>query len=169
MHKFSSKFACGLIIVTAMLVGCSAPAAPIEKVDLKPALANLTTAELPTILVHKTPSCGCCVAWVEHLKAAGFKVQLDELTDLTQARNKLGVPDTKASCHTAEVAGYVVEGHVPAADIKRLIEEKPKAKGLVLPGMPIGSPGMETPDGHKEAFTVERLEIDGTTTPYAKH
>jgi hypothetical protein len=84
-------------------------------------------------------------------------------------KQQLGIPADKASCHTAEVDGLVVEGHVPAEDIKRLLAERGDARGLVLPGMPVGSPGMESPDGRVQAYTVERLGADGRTTPYAEH
>ena len=124
---------------------------------------------LPKVLVHKSPSCGCCGAWVDHMRQAGFEVQVDETDELEPIRKRLGVPYAKGSCHTAEVGGYVVEGHVPAADIKRLLAEKPKAKGLVLPGMPMGSPGMESPDGRVAPYTVELVGMNGTTTAYAQH
>lgn len=98
---------------------------------------------LPLIKVYKDPNCGCCGAWVEHLKAAGFPVSVDETPAIWDIKRRLGVPEELASCHTAEVAGYLVEGHVPASAIKRLLKEKPEGKGLAVPGMPIGSPGME--------------------------
>lgn len=128
-----------------------------------------TAGALPVVLVHKTPTCGCCGAWVEHMRAAGFPVQVEERTDLEPVRQRLGVPYGKGSCHTAQVGGYFVEGHVPAEDVKRLLAERPRARGLVVPGMPLGSPGMETPDGRVQPYTVERVEPDGTTTAYAHH
>ena len=97
----------------------------------------------PAVLVHKDPNCGCCAGWVQHLRDNGFSVEVDETENLTPIRRQLGVPDALAACHTAEVAGYVVEGHVPAAAIQRLLQERPDAKGLAVPGMPVGSPGME--------------------------
>jgi hypothetical protein len=92
-----------------------------------------------------------------------------ETDDLEPLRRQLGVPYGKGSCHTAMVDGYVIEGHVPAADIQRLLAEHPNARGLALPGMPAGSPGMEVPDGHVQAYTVERIEHDGSTRPWAVH
>ena len=124
---------------------------------------------LPQVLVHKSATCGCCGAWVDHLRAAGFAVRVNETEDINPIKERLGVPYGKGSCHTAEVGGYVVEGHVPAADIKRLLVERPKANGLVLPGMPIGSPGMEVPDGTVQPYTVELVAPDGQTRPYAHH
>lgn len=96
---------------------------------------------LPTVQVFKNPSCGCCGAWVDHMKAAGFSVT--EVADISVARKRQGLPDRFGSCHTAVVGGYVVEGHVPAADVKKLLAMKPVAVGLAVPGMPVGSPGME--------------------------
>jgi len=97
----------------------------------------------PTLSVTKDPNCGCCTAWIQHLRQAGFTVRVVDTSDLQPVKARLGVPAGLASCHTAEVAGYVVEGHVPAAAIARLLREKPKAIGLAVAGMPIGSPGME--------------------------
>jgi hypothetical protein len=100
-------------------------------------------AESPAILVHKDPNCSCCSGWVKHLKDAGFAVTVEETTDLQQVRKRLGVPADLAACHTGEVEGYVLEGHVPAVAVRRLLTERPTATGLSVPGMPAGSPGME--------------------------
>jgi hypothetical protein len=98
---------------------------------------------LPEVIVHRDPSCGCCGAWVEHLRRTGFPVKVAETRDLDAVKKRLGVPADLTSCHTAEVAGYVIEGHVPAGAIQRLLAQKPQAVGLAVPGMPVGSPGME--------------------------
>ena len=98
---------------------------------------------LPEVVVHRDPSCGCCGAWADHLRRAGFPVNIIETGTLNAVKRRLGVPADLASCHTAEVAGYVIEGHVPAGAIQRLLAERPQAAGLAVPGMPIGSPGME--------------------------
>lgn len=98
---------------------------------------------LPTVTVYKSPICGCCGEWVKHMKGSGFAVQTHEVADTAPIRRKLGVPDEIASCHTAVVGGYLIEGHVLAADVKRLLREKSKAKGLAVPGLVVGSPGME--------------------------
>ncbi|WP_449280141.1 DUF411 domain-containing protein [Luteimonas changyuni] len=131
--------------------------------------ADATRAALPRMSVHKTPTCGCCGAWVDRMKEAGFTVDVHDMDDLGPVKERLGVPYAKGSCHTAEIGGYVIEGHVPAADIKRLLEEKPDARGLVLPGMPLGSPGMEVPEGRQQPYTVELVRHDGTTEPFAQH
>ena len=122
-----------------------------------------------TITVYKDPNCGCCTSWVEHLNAAGFKTLIVETTDRTALQARLKLPAEMASCHTGQVEQYLVEGHVPAADIRRLLKERPDARGLVVPGMPIGSPGMEMPDGAREAYDVLLVKIDGTTAVFAHH
>jgi hypothetical protein len=109
-------------------------------------------AEQQVITVHKDPNCGCCTGWVRHLQAAGFTVKAIDTADLDAVKTRLGVPADLAACHTAQVAGYVIEGHVPAVALKRLIDEKPNAAGLAVPGMPIGSPGME--GGTQEPYEV---------------
>ena len=124
---------------------------------------------LPRMVVHKSASCGCCGSWVEHMRNAGFQVEVRDGENITPIKERVGVPLGKGSCHTAEVGGYFVEGHVPAQDIKRLLAQKPDAKGLVLPGMPAGSPGMETPDGTTQPYTVDLVGRDGSTTAFARH
>jgi hypothetical protein len=100
-------------------------------------------AREPLITVHKDPTCGCCSGWVQHLQDAGFVTKVLDTRDIDAVKKRLGVPEDLAACHTAEVVGYSIEGHVPAAALKRFLAEKPNAKGLAVPGMPIGSPGME--------------------------
>lgn len=104
--------------------------------------ATAVLADEATITVHKDPNCGCCSGWVQLLRDAGFSVRVEETSDLPSVRNRLGIPADLAACHTAEIAGYLLEGHVPAAAIRRLVSERPKARGLAVPGMPAGSPGM---------------------------
>lgn len=109
---------------------------------------------LPRMVVHRDPSCGCCGAWIEHIRHAGFIVDEIETSELSRIRATLGVPRELAACHTAEIGGYVVEGHVPADSIKRLIVEKPNGGGLAVRGMPIGSPGMERAGIEPETYDV---------------
>lgn len=113
-----------------------------------------SAASAPQIIVSKDPSCGCCSGWVEHLRRAGFDAQVRELSDLGPLKRQLGVPGALASCHTAEVDGFVIEGHVPAPAIRRLLAERPAAQGLAVPGMPIESPGMEVPGSPDETYDV---------------
>jgi hypothetical protein len=135
----------------------SAPAAVAETADVA----------LPRMIVHKTPWCGCCTAWAEQAEAAGFAVELRDTEDLNPIKRALGVPASQASCHTAEVDGYFVEGHVPFDDIKRLLAERPLARGLAVPGMPLGSPGMEA---HiRQSYSVNLVAVDGTVGEYAHH
>ncbi|HAO39997.1 MAG TPA: metal-binding protein [Afipia sp.] len=101
------------------------------------------SAQTPAILVHKDPNCGCCTGWVQHLRDAGFTVTVKETALLQAIRKRLDVPGDLAACHTAEIAGYVIEGHVPALAVRQLLEKRPAAVGLAVPGMPAGSPGME--------------------------
>lgn len=110
------------------------------------------TAAAVAITVSKDPNCGCCTGWVEHLRKAGFSVTVVNTDELPAIKARLGVPGELASCHTAEANGYVIEGHVPADAIARLLREAPRAKGLAVPGMPVGSPGME--GGAPEAYDV---------------
>ena len=119
-------------------------------------------AETPAILVHKDPDCSCCSGWVRHLQAAGFVVTVDRTKDLRSARERLGVPADLAACHTAEVGGYVLEGHVPAVAVRRLLEKRPAATGLAVPGMPIGSPGME--GGEAQPYDVVLFGGSGRQT-----
>ncbi|MDI9239806.1 DUF411 domain-containing protein [Lysobacter sp. LF1] len=123
----------------------------------------------PSMRVTKSPTCGCCGAWVEHARNAGFEVEVHDVENPYPIKERLGVPVGKGSCHTAEIGGYFLEGHVPLEDVKRLLAEKPAAKGLVVAGMPAGSPGMESPDGRTQPFTVELVALDGTTTVFARH
>ena len=127
-------------------------------------------AQATTVDVWKDPHCGCCQLWVEHLQANGFKVNVRDVGN-TAARQRLGMPEKLGSCHTATVLGYVIEGHVPAADIRRLLKERPTALGLAVPGMPIGSPGMDGPEykGKKDAFDVLLVQKDGSVKSFQRY
>ena len=124
-----------------------------------------TDVTAPTeITVYKTPTCGCCTAWVDHLKKNGFVVKAKDIPDLSALKRHYGVTQELASCHTAFVGGYVVEGHVPADVIAKLLKEKPKVKGIAVPGMPMGSPGMEGP--RSDPYDVVTFDSTGTTKVY---
>ena len=110
--------------------------------------------QLPKLTVTKDPTCGCCAGWTDHVRAAGFPVEVIESAELNRVKVRLGVPQELAGCHTAEVDGYVIEGHVPASIIKRLLVERPAVKGLAVPGMPVGSPGMHVEGAEPEMFEV---------------
>ena len=124
---------------------------------------------LPAVQMHKTPGCGCCTLWADHLRRHGFQVSVVESADLDAVRKRLGVPTGKGSCHTAEVAGRTVEGHVPAGDVVRLLALRDGTRGLALPGMPLGSPGMEVPGRTGPAYTVEAFDAKGKTRPFSRH
>jgi hypothetical protein len=122
----------------------------------------------PQLTVYKTATCGCCGKWAEHMKANGFDVEVNDVPSTAPYRQKYGVPDRVVSCHTAVVNGYAVEGHVPAADVHRLLKSKPKVKGIAVPGMPIGSPGMEQ-GSRQDAYTVLSFDSDGRIAEFQKH
>ena len=126
-----------------------------------------TAAAAQTIAVYKDASCGCCGKWVEHVRAAGFEAKVVETPRMDEVKSRLGVPAPLRSCHTAVVGGYVVEGHVPASDIRALLARKPKVAGLAAPGMPPGSPGMDVPGS--PAYTVYAFGRDGATAAFARH
>ena len=121
------------------------------------------------VTVYKNDSCSCCKEWVRHLQHAGFAVEVHDIDNMGPTKERVGIPAAMGSCHTAEVGGYFVEGHVPADDIKRLLREHPDAKGLTVPGMPAGSPGMEVPSGQTQPYDVFLVSKDGTTSVYSHH
>ena len=144
-HRFARRSVLGLI-AAATFGGVVRPAFAAE----------------PVIKVHKDPNCSCCSGWVQHLRDAGFTVETKEASDLPGIRRRLGVPSELAACHTAEMSGYILEGHVPASAVRRLLSERPKALGLAVPGMPIGSPGME--GGRPQPYAVVLFGPAGQTT-----
>jgi hypothetical protein len=132
---------------------------------LGPAIA---AAPLPLVEVYKNPDCGCCSGWVEHLKAAGFPVKVHEVDSPATVRSRVGIPDDQGSCHTATVAGYALEGHVPADEVKRLLATKPAAIGLTVPGMPVGAPGMEVGE-RRDPYEVLLIDKRGKASVYARY
>lgn len=134
-----------------------------------PLLAQAQSQSLPTVVVTKTPTCGCCRLWVHHMQRAGFPVEVRDVDNLGPIKQQVGVPYGMGSCHTAQVDGYFVEGHVPADDVKRLLRERPAARGLTVPGMPLGSPGMEVPSGEVDRYEVLLVDQAGQTSIWATH
>lgn len=132
------------------------------------ALPALAISVLPEVQVYKSPTCGCCGAWAEHMRKAGFPVKINEVADLSAARKRLGMPDKFASCHTATVGGYALEGHVPAAEVKRMLAAKPKAVGLAVPSMPPSAPGMDVP-GRNDPYEVFLVEALGQYSVFASY
>ena len=143
-------------------------AAALAALTARSALPAFAAPAGPEVQVFKSPSCGCCGSWVEHMRAAGFTVRVTEVNDTTAARKRLGLPDRYGSCHTATVGGYVLEGHVPAAEVKRLLASKPKAIGLAVPGMPPSAPGMDVP-GRKDPYEVLLVDVSGQSSVFARY
>jgi hypothetical protein len=125
------------------------------------ALGALAKTAGPKLTMYKNPSCGCCGKWGEAARAAGFQVEVVPTADMRSLKGKLGVPDELISCHTSTVGGYVVEGHVPLDAVERLLKQRPRIKGIAVPGMPIGSPGMEVPGAEKQPFDVMAFDSAG--------
>jgi hypothetical protein len=152
-----------LLGLVAVLTGCA------DERPSSPQATETLAAAFPLITVHKTPSCGCCSKWVEHLRDSGFEVTAEDHSSLAGIKQQLAVPQPLRSCHTATVDGYVIEGHVPAEDLQRLLRERPtQIAGLAVPGMPLGSPGMEHPQSQPYQ-TVAWHRAGGATEVFAQH
>ena len=132
------------------------------------AATTILAAEKDKVVVYKSPACGCCSQWVAHMEKNGFTVEVHKVRNVEPFRQRFGVPDSMMSCHTALVGGYAIEGHVPAADVKRLLREKPKARGIAVPGMVSGSPGMEQ-GSRKDPYNVMLFDSNGRAMVYAAH
>jgi hypothetical protein len=153
-----SIFALGGVVATitgARSLGAQGPAA-------QPAL--------PAMTVYKSPTCGCCKLWVDHAKSNGFTVRVVDTNDLGGVKRDLGLPAQLASCHTVVVGGFLVEGHVPASDVKRLLATRPRVRGIAVPGMPVGAPGMEQgAPADYDRYDVIAFSTDGTMSVFATH
>jgi hypothetical protein len=123
--------------------------------------------DLESITVYKSPTCGCCSKWVRHLQDNGFEVEAINRKDMNSVKSEAGIPRQLASCHTATIGGYVIEGHVPAVDIKRLLKERPDVAGLTVPGMPMGSPGME--GSRRDKYEVLTFTKSGDTVVFRRY
>lgn len=144
----------------------AAPAADAGAASASQAGQAAAPAQNTRMVVYKTPSCGCCRAWVDHVQAAGFEVEVHDVPNVQPVKDEHGLPGHLASCHTAIVDGYVVEGHVPADVIRRMLRERPQVAGIAVPGMPVGSPGMEVPGGRKDPYDVIAFSRDGKVSVY---
>jgi hypothetical protein len=153
-------------IVRTLALGMSVVALTLTT-GAAPASSIAAAAKKPTITVYKDPSCGCCKNWIEHLIKHGYRVDPKDTPEMTEVKRTLGIPDGLTACHTAVVNGYLSEGHVPAADIARLLKEKPKVAGLAVPGMPMGSPGMEGP--RAQHYQVLSFDKAGKTKVFASY
>ena len=130
---------------------------------------RVTAQKGPAVQVYKDPTCGCCSLWVEHLRKAGFSATVSDVDDIDAIKTKHGVPRQARSCHTAIVGGYVIEGHVPATDVQRLLKERPAVAGIGVAGMPIGSPGMEVASVKPQPYDVLAFTKAGEVTVFASH
>jgi len=156
------------VLSMAALIG-AVMFAPISFAPLRMVTASATEVALPEVNVWKSPTCGCCGKWAQHLRDNGFTVKEINARSMRDVKRTLGVGPKLKSCHTAMVGDYVIEGHVPASDIKRLLREKPAIKGLAVPGMPLGSPGMEQADGTKDKYEVLSFDDAGKTGVFERH
>ncbi len=148
-----------IAIVTALLFA----------VMLSTAAAGVQRKPAPLVEVFKSPTCGCCSKWVEYMRKNGFEVRATNVSDLSAVKRTHGVPENLLSCHTATVGGYTIEGHVPAADVRRLLKERPAVAGITVPDMPAGSPGMEVEGGKAQPFNVISFDKAGNTQVFARH
>ncbi len=171
-----------LLIVLFVFAACSRPASTSPAEDQQSTQevmapeavqegdsAEAGTQTQPVVTVYKSPTCGCCSEWVEHMEEAGFVVEAHDVNDLATVKKENHVPGGLQSCHTAIVDGYVIEGHVPAEDISQLLAERPNVAGLAVPGMPVGSPGMEIDGNPGQPFDVISFDVDGNMDVFASH
>ena len=153
-----------LVLICTLIAAACGGSETAESAEPLPLLAG-GSSDLPAVLVYKTPTCGCCNGWIEHLRAAGFTVDARNTTDLMTIKMDAGVPTPMMSCHTSLVDGYVVEGHVPAEQLKRLLAERPDLAGIAVPGMPAGSPGMES--SNPQPYQVLSFDNEGNAAVFA--
>jgi len=163
-----------LALLAVLLLAACRPAAdapaPVEAPsEARSASHEVAEGDLPLMTVYKSENCGCCVVWAERMEEAGFTVRQVNVPNMNDVRQRLGVPPQMGSCHTAVVGDYVVEGHTPAEDVKRMLAERPDAVGIAVPGMPIGSPGMEVVGRDPQPYDVMLFTREGGATVYASH
>lgn len=164
-HPAKLRWWLGLSL-SALAIGAVLLALQLRPKPVTDAVETAITAD--TIVVYKHPTCGCCNKWITHLQQAGFQVVARDEPQMSLVKTRLGVPAELASCHTAEVNGYVIEGHVPAENIRKLLATRPTAKGLAVPGMPIGSPGMEMGE-QRDAYDVFLMTNESASSVFAHH
>jgi hypothetical protein len=131
-------------------------------------LSSSAQAPAPALTVYKSPACGCCVKWIDYMRANGFSVKTVDVEDIAAVKRTWGVPTNLSACHTSVAGNYVIEGHVPADVVTRFLRERPAVAGIAVPGMPLGSPGMEQPTGRVEPFAVMSFDRSGRTALYER-
>ncbi len=147
------------LLVTLLLAACATPASE-----------STTGAQaMPEMVVYRSPTCGCCSDWVSYVEEHGYTVTVEDVQDIAVVKEEHNIPQRAWSCHTALVDGYVVEGHVPIEDIERLLSERPDVAGIAVPGMPVGSPGMEVPGAELQPFDVVTFDVAGNTEVYSTY
>jgi hypothetical protein len=157
------------LLAGVLLAGCAAPAS--NQAAGEQAAAGQTTDEqaVREMLVYRSPTCGCCTDWVGYVEEHGYTVTVEDVQDLAAVKAEYNVPPMMQSCHTAIIDGYIVEGHVPIEDIERLLTERPDVVGIAVPGMPVGSPGMEVAGAEPQPFAVVTFDVAGNTEVYSTH
>lgn len=163
MRYLSSLTALALLLLVA--AGCQSDSQ--DATEMKQ--VALVDEALPTMMVYKSPTCGCCSKWVEYLRANGMEVKTQDIEDMGSIKERFGVPGRLSSCHTAVVGGYIVEGHVPIEDIKKLLQDRPNATGITAPGMPVGSPGMEVEGRAADKYDIILFDANGNQSVFASH
>ncbi len=151
------------------LAACDAGNTNTESISTKLSQTESSPASMKKIVMYKSPNCKCCTGWADHLRKGGFTVEVNKRDDMDVLKTKFGVSEKLASCHTAIVDGYVIEGHVPAADVERLLKERPDIVGLTAPGMPMKSPGMQEIGQQPQGYSVLAFDKDGNTTVFHRY
>jgi len=156
-------------IAVLALSACDADNTNTASATVKHSQAEPSQANVKKVVMYKSPNCECCTGWAKHLRAEGFTVEVNKRDDMDAIKTKFGVSEKLASCHTAIVDGYVIEGHVPAADVERLLKERPDIVGLTAPGMPKNSPGMQAVGQKPQGYTVLAFDKNGNTTVFHRY
>lgn len=155
-----------VVMALVLIIGCGVPDPESVAEEQAPVMAAAIAK--PVIQVWKDPTCGCCTSWVERLRAAGYPVEVMDVADINALKREKGIPGHLTSCHTALIDGYLVEGHVPVAVIDRILAERPEVAGVAVPGMPMGSEGMEMPGGQVEHYDVVAFKANGESSVYER-
>ncbi|NOK63526.1 MAG: DUF411 domain-containing protein [Chloroflexi bacterium AL-W] len=158
--KFTTKIGTVGILIGLILVACATPIK--QQTTTKSQAAQ-------AMVVYKSPTCGCCGDWVRYAEEHGYTVTVKEMQDMTPVKAEHSIPPTMQSCHTTLIDGYVIEGHVPIEDVERLLTERPNVAGIAVPGMPVGSPGMEVAGTEPQPFDVMTFDTDGNTDVFSRH